>query len=54
MHNMRFIHGHNRQLESHKLAVNQHAYEDVSQLHYLRGRIHSNTGYSGLDYATQI
>lgn len=52
MHNLRFIHGHNRQLKTFKLAVNQYADEDVANLRYLRGRIHKKGGYNGgLDYA---
>uniref|UniRef100_A0A6G1SG74 Counting factor associated protein D n=1 Tax=Aceria tosichella TaxID=561515 RepID=A0A6G1SG74_9ACAR len=50
LHNLRFIHGHNRQRKSYKLAVNQYADENVSDLRYLRGRIHSKGYNGGLDY----
>lgn len=51
LHNLRFIHGHNRQKKPYKLAVNQYADENVNDLRYLRGRLHSKDSYNGgLDY----
>lgn len=50
LHNFRFINGKNRQLKQYKLGLNRYADNNVKELSYLRGRLHS-TGYNGgLDY----
>lgn len=51
LHNFRFINGKNRELKQYKLHVNRFADNNVTELSYLRGRLHS-VGYNGgLDYA---
>lgn len=51
LHNFRFINGKNRELKHYKLNVNKFADNNVRELSYLRGRLHSSGYNGGLDYA---